>query len=140
MNYWQLRQSQVMRNDSIIHRCILSTSFPTRYFLVTKYKFSKLMARIIMIYRGQECIHVQMQVRTGAQFVMVNNPHVGQFEIENMEILLARTKTSLPTKPRDIKKEFRGWTAFTRFIARETGPLSYNICSQLSLYKRAQNI
>ena len=44
-------------------------------------------------------------------------------EIENMEILLARAKTSLPTKPRDIKKEFRGWTAFTRFIAIEIGTL-----------------
>ena len=44
-------------------------------------------------------------------------------EIENMEILLARAKTSLPTKPRDIKKEFRGWTAFTGFIAIEIGTL-----------------
>ena len=45
-------------------------------------------------------------------------------EIENMEILLARAKTSLPTTPRDIKKELRGWTAFTRFIAIEMGTLS----------------
>ena len=49
-------------------------------------------------------------------------------EIENMEILLARAKTSLPTTPRDIKKELRGWTAFARFIAIEMGTLS-NICS-----------
>ena len=42
-------------------------------------------------------------------------------EIENMEILLARAKTSLPTKPRDIKKEFRGWMGLHQIYRDRNG-------------------
>ena len=104
-----------MQNYSIIHPRILSISKDT--FVGDKVWVLRTDGKS-MIYRERKSVqhNVQMQPRTGAKFIMVNNPHVGQFEIENMEILLARTKTSLPTKPRDIRMEFRGGTAFSDLL------------------------
>ena len=68
---------------------------------------------------------------TATQFVIVNNPTCRAVEIENMEILLARAKTSLPTKPRDIKKEFRGWMGLRQIYSNRNG---VRIKSQLARF------
>ena len=64
---------------------------------------------MIMIYMGP--VWAKMQSWPVRSLSLWTIQMSGSVEIENMETLLARAKTSLPTKPRDIKNEVSGWMA-----------------------------
>ena len=74
---------------------------------------------MIMIYMGP--VWAKMQSWPVRSLSLWTIQMSGSVEIENMETLLARAKTSLPTKPRDIKNEVSGWMAsgISRFLPQE---------------------
>ena len=74
---------------------------------------------MIMIYMGP--VWAKMQSWPVRSLSLWTIQMSGSVEIENMETLLARAKTSLPTKPRDIKNEVSGWMAsgISRFPPQE---------------------
>ena len=74
---------------------------------------------MIMIYMGP--VWAKMQPWPVRSLSLWTIQMSGSVEIENMETLLARAKTSLPTKPRDIKNEVSGWMAsgISRFLPQE---------------------
>ena len=86
----------------------------------------------IMIYMGP--VWAKMQSWPVRSLSLWTIQMSGSVEIENMETLLARAKTSLPTKPRDIKNEVSGWMAsgISRFLPQE------NKRNQLGLWRFAQ--